>query len=64
MRIPNYQPPDDSYSDARVTERRNTLLLRLLQTHPEPRPKRERGEAKPTQKPAKRASVRKPAPSA
>jgi hypothetical protein len=29
-------------------QRRDTLLLRLLKTPPQPRPKRERGEKKPT----------------
>ena len=47
-----------------IEQRRDELLNQLLKTAPQPRPKRERGEAKPTQKPAKRASVRKPAPSA
>lgn len=45
-------------------QQRDAMLLRLLKTPPQPRPKRERGEVKPTQVSVKSASVRKPAPSA
>jgi hypothetical protein len=43
-------------------KRRDELLLRLLKTPPQPRPKRERGKGKPTQISPKRASGEKPAP--
>jgi hypothetical protein len=45
-------------------QRRDRLLLKLLKTPPQPRPKRERGKDKPTQFRAKRASAGKPAPAA
>jgi len=44
-------------------QRRDALLLRLLKTPPQPRPKRERGKRKPTRTRAKRASAGKRAPS-
>ena len=41
----------DNYSDEETARRRDALLLRLLKTPPQPRPKRERDkEAKPTRK--------------
>jgi len=45
-------------------QRRDELLLRLLKTPPQPRPKRERGKGKPTRNPASRASAGKREPSA
>jgi len=46
------------------SRQRDKLLLRLLKAPPRPRPKRERDKEKPTRICAKRASARKPAPSA
>jgi hypothetical protein len=45
-------------------QRRDKMLLRLLKTPPQPRPKRDRGNEKTTQTGAKRANARKRAPSA
>jgi hypothetical protein len=45
-------------------QRRDALLRRLLKTPPQPRPKRERGEGKPTRKTVKHASGGKRVPSA
>ena len=45
-------------------QRRDALLTKLLQTPPEPRPKRERGEEKATRTRASRASGEKPEASA
>jgi hypothetical protein len=39
-------------------QRRDKLLLRLLKTPPQPRPKRERSKEKPTRSRAKRANGR------
>ena len=41
-------------------QRRDALLLKLLRTPPQPRPKRERGKKKPTRTRASRASAKKP----
>lgn len=49
---------NDEISDREQRER-DRILLNLLKTPPEPRPKRERGEEKPTSKSVKRASVQK-----
>jgi len=46
------------------TEQRDKLLLRLLKTPPQPRPKRDRGKEQSTQIGVKRANVGKRAPSA
>jgi hypothetical protein len=46
------------------SQRRDKLLLRLLKTPPQQRPKRKRNERKPVKAFAKRATAGKPAPSA
>jgi len=43
---------------------RDEMLLRLLKTPPQQRPKRERGKQKPTRPRASRATSKKPSPSA
>jgi len=44
--------------------RRDELLMRLLKTPPQPRPKRERGKERPTKVSEKSASAEKHEPSA
>lgn len=44
--------------------KRDRLLRRLLETPPQPRPKRDRGNGKPTQTGASRANAKKREPSA
>ncbi len=53
---------DDQQTE--VAQRRDNLLLKLLKTPPQPRPKRERGKENATQTSAKRASGAKREPTA
>jgi hypothetical protein len=55
---PMPDPNDDQYSDGEAADqRRDAMLLRALKTPPQPRPKRDRGEAKPvTASKSKKAS--------
>jgi hypothetical protein len=58
------KPSGDPHGEQDATvlddgQRRDKLLLRLLKTPPQPRPKRERDKKKPTRTSAKRAKVDK-----
>ncbi len=50
----------DQQSEQETTQRRDELLRRLLNTPPQPRPKRERGKGKSIRTRGKRASAEKP----
>jgi hypothetical protein len=63
-RTMNKKAVDDQCYDQKAQQRRDKLLLRLLKAPPQPRPKRERGEKKPTRTRASRASAGKHVPSA
>jgi len=50
----------DQCSEQEAAAHRDELLNRLLHMPPQPRPKRDRGNDKPTQNRASRASAKKP----